>query len=199
MLRCAAFKCVHEGLQSRGFSLRHHTRAIKKRVLSSAWLCAARGCTTLLPVRGIGNPLQSKYAQPLSLADQYAGQEQATNDLVAGKLVQRLVWLLRSAHSRAKHRKCAEAWGGARQVDARLDRRRKGVYGPPQGTRAVVFLDDLSMPLPEQYGAQARAPSPCMQALLHVLVHQCLRPPGHAAARSVWRSGATEFKKLWCV
>ena len=42
------------------------------------------------------------------------------------------------------------------QVDARLDRRRKGVFGPPQGMRAVVFLDDLSMPLPEQYGAQVQ-------------------------------------------
>ena len=40
------------------------------------------------------------------------------------------------------------------QVDARLDRRRKGVFGPQQGMRAIVFLDDLSMPLPEQYGAQ---------------------------------------------
>ena len=56
-------------------------------------------------------------------------------------------------------RKCTckhsiEVYCGMPQADARLDRRRKGVFGPPQGVRAIVFLDDLSMPLPEQYGAQ---------------------------------------------
>lgn len=65
--------------------------------------------------------------------------------------------------TRACTRSNIKVYGGARQVDARLDRRRKGVYGPPQGTRAVVFLDDLSMPLPEQYGAQVRGPHPVCQ------------------------------------
>ena len=40
------------------------------------------------------------------------------------------------------------------QVDGRLDRRRKGVYGPAPGMCAVFFVDDLNMPSPEQYGAQ---------------------------------------------
>lgn len=39
-------------------------------------------------------------------------------------------------------------------IDAKLNKRRRGIYGPPILKKQIFFIDDLNMPVLDTYGAQ---------------------------------------------
>lgn len=40
-------------------------------------------------------------------------------------------------------------------IDSKVERKRKGYYGPPLGYSGLIYIDDLNMPAPDKYGTQA--------------------------------------------
>ncbi|CAD8170768.1 unnamed protein product [Paramecium pentaurelia] len=40
-------------------------------------------------------------------------------------------------------------------IDSKVERKRKGYYGPPLGFIGLIYIDDMNMPAPDKYGTQA--------------------------------------------
>lgn len=91
-------------------------------------------------------------------------------------------------------------------IDSSLDRRRKGVYGPPVGKKMVVFIDDVNLPSKERWGTQGPIEILCQllgqggwysrrtaefQQLVDVQIVSAMGLPdsgrNHISARFAWR------------
>jgi hypothetical protein len=88
----------------------------------------------------------------------------------------------------------AWAWCAQDLIDSKMDKRRKGVFGPPSGKRMIIALDDMNMPLREKYFAQPpieilrqwmdhkgwyeRKPPCAFRQLVDVQYIGCMGPPG---------------------
>jgi dynein heavy chain, axonemal len=76
------------------------------------------------------------------------GKSVSINDVLLNQLPQAVqpIFIAFSAHTSANQVQDT--------LDARFEKRRKGVYGPPLQQRYVVFVDDMNLPAVEEFGAQ---------------------------------------------
>jgi len=79
-------------------------------------------------------------------------------------------------------------------LDGRMEKKRKGVYGPPSGKKFCLLIDDLNMPMREKYFAQPpiellrqwfdhngwydRTPPCAFKQIVDVILVACMGPPG---------------------
>jgi dynein heavy chain len=79
-------------------------------------------------------------------------------------------------------------------IDSKMDKRRKGVFGPPSGKKYAILIDDLNMPLREKYFAQPpiellrqwqdhqgwyeRKPPCAFRTIQDMIIVGCMGPPG---------------------
>ena len=79
-------------------------------------------------------------------------------------------------------------------LDGKIEKRRKGVFGPPSGKKYAVLIDDLNMPMREKYFAQPpiellrqwvdhkgwydRTPPCAFKTVVDVILVGCMGPPG---------------------
>ena len=79
-------------------------------------------------------------------------------------------------------------------LDSKMDKRRKGVFGPPSGKKYAILIDDLNMPMREKYFAQPpiellrqwmdhdgwyeRKPPCAFRTIQDMILVGCMGPPG---------------------